>query len=163
LDLILCIFHINNTKILFYIDSKKWKLRRDNVKIVLHSQRRVRDAISPHRVIRVDECTQQASMHARVHAFAQRHAVCLLRPVNYSNRYRLYLCLYAPVVLRGTGEWKVDGEQKDACGMHPRRAHAVAAQRAILRCRKIRSDRKQSQLNRIRLINFIRAGKYGAV
>lgn len=57
-------------------------------------RRIAQNTVSLHRV--VDECTQRASMHARVHAFVQRHAVCLL-PVNYSNRYRLYLYLYARV------------------------------------------------------------------
>lgn len=42
--------------------------------------------------------------------------------------------------------------QKDANGMH--------SKRAILRRRKIRSNRKRSQFNRIHLINLIRAGKH---
>lgn len=35
------------------------------------------------------------------------------------------------------------------------------SQRAILRRRKIRSNGKRSQFNRIHLINFILAGKHG--
>lgn len=59
---------------------------------------------------------------------------------------------------RGTGERKIDGRRIE--GRQIREEHiAHTAQRAIPRRRKIRLDRKQSQLNRIRLINFIRPGE----
>lgn len=96
------LFHLENVHFIFatrkYDGAQKLlseSFARNDVRIVLSNAKC--DFTAARRRKRVDKCTQWASTHAGMHACTYSRnvmrRVCLLRPFNYGNRYRLWLAL----------------------------------------------------------------------